>query len=109
MATELTYYLYEGLLTGFAAGYFIHVAALSGGGGGSTRTPSTLITNNPYATGVRTTGQGARHHHGGPIPLGTYTIQAPAPHPHLGRSCALEPARYTQLHGRGGFFIHGRG
>ena len=33
MATELTYYLYEGILTGFAAGHFIHVAALSGGVG----------------------------------------------------------------------------
>jgi hypothetical protein len=109
MATELTYYIYEGILTGFVGGVFIHVLALSGGGGGSTKTASTFVSNNPYATSVKTTGKGAAHEHGGPIPLGDYKIHVPAQHPHLGRSCFLEPTRNTWLHGRRGFFIHGRG
>lgn len=109
MATGLTYYLFEGILTGFAAEQLIHVSALSGGGGGSTKAQPTSNTNNPYATGVKTTGQGKRHEHGGPIPVGTYKIHAPAQHPHLGRSCFLEPTEHVRLHGRGGFFIHGTG
>ena len=109
MSTELTYYIYEGILTGFAAGGFIHVLAYSGGGGGSTKTAATFVTNNPYATGVKTTVKGAGHYHGGPIPLGDYEIHAPTQHPHLGRSCFLEPTRNTQLHGRSGFFIHNMG
>jgi hypothetical protein len=109
MATELTYYIYQGLLTGFAEGAFIHVHARSGGGGGSTKTVSTFVSNNPYSTGVKTSGTGAKHQHGGPVPLGDYKIHAPAHHPRLGRSCFLEPTRNTRLHGRSGFFIHGMG
>lgn len=110
MATELTYYIGEGLLTGFAGGRFIHVHALSGGRGGTTVPGATTgIANNPYATGVKATGSGGAHRHGGPLPVGDYTINAPEQHPHLGRSCRLDPDRLNRMHNRGGFFIHGRG
>jgi hypothetical protein len=110
MTTELTYYIWEGLLTGFAAGRLIHICALSGGRGGTTVPRATTgIANNPYATGVKTSGTGTAHQHGGPLPVGDYTINAPAQHPHLGRSCRLDPDPRNRMHHRGGFFIHRQG
>ena len=110
MPALLTYYIWEGVLTGFAGGAFVHIPALSGGGGGSTsRGATTRLVNNPYATGVKTQGTGAGHQHGGPIPLGSYKINPPAQHPHLGRACRLDPTGANHMHNRGGFFIHGRG
>jgi hypothetical protein len=112
MSASLTYYLFEGLLTGITAGHLVNVQALSGGGGGSTRHGGNADTNNPYSQGVKTTGSGAAHHHGGPIPTGRYRILPPAHDPHLGRSCRLDPYDRDQekrMHGRSGFFIHGRG
>ena len=41
----LTYYLFEGILTGLAADRVFHLTALSGGGGGTTRSKPTAATN----------------------------------------------------------------
>jgi hypothetical protein len=112
MSASLTYYLFEGVLTGLASGHMIHVSALSGGGGGSTQHAGNADTNDPYAQGVKTTGSGKDHRHGGPIPTGRYRIQPPAHHPHLGLSCRLDPYDRDQaphMLGRDGFYIHGRG
>lgn len=48
MRTNLSYYIFEGLLTGFANGNLVHISALSGGGGGSTRHRASDAVNNPY-------------------------------------------------------------
>ncbi len=109
MAANLTYYIFEGLLVGTANERFVHIAALSGGGGGSTRNRTDGKANNPYETGFKTRGSGKLHQHGGPIPVGRYTIQSPAKHPHLGLSCRLDPSAHNSMMGRGGFYIHGRG
>jgi hypothetical protein len=110
-AADLTYYIFEGILTGFVEGRMIHMSALSGGGGGSTTRKSVdPVTNNPYAAGLKTTGapRASGHVHGGPIPPGTYTIRPPAIHPHLGLSAKLEHRHWRPM-GRDGFFIHYRG
>ena len=111
MATELTYYIFEGLLVGFAGGGFIHIFAGSGGGAGSKVHHTSWTANNPYATGVKTTGKAAAksHQHGGPLPLGNYTIHPSAQHSRLGRSCFLEPDSHNYMHARSAFFIHGQG
>lgn len=108
-SANLTYYIFEGLLVGFAGERFFHVAAGSGGGAGSTKNSPSFHANNPYSTGVKTQGTAAKHVHGGPIPVGKYRISTPAQHPHLGRSAYLQPSKPAALHGRSGFFIHGRG
>jgi hypothetical protein len=107
-SSTLTYYIFEGLLVGLVAGKSIELSALSGGGGGSTKHTPAGSVNNPYATGVKTTGSGSQHVHGGPIPAGAYKICAPANHPHLGLSAQLEPEQ-SKVKVRGGFFIHGQG
>jgi len=112
MSATLTYYIFEGLLTGLANGHVYNLEALSGGGGGSTAHPGNADTNNPYSQGVKTTGEGKAHRHGGPIPMGRYRIEPPAQNRHLGRSCRLDPfdrVQDKQMFGRDGFFIHGRG
>jgi hypothetical protein len=112
MAASLTYYIFEGVLTGTADGRMIHMEALSGGGGGSTQNTPDANTNNPYSTGVKTEGSGRQHRHGGPIPIGRYRVLPPSRHPHLGLSCRLDPyddAQTRGMMGRDGFYIHGRG
>lgn len=112
MAAHLTYYIFEGELTGTANNRMWNVTALSGGGGGSTRNPTDGNTNNPYAQGVKTEDGKSGHRHGGPIPAGRYRIAAPSRHPHLGLSARLDPYDADQtriMMGRDGFYIHGRG
>lgn len=110
MAANLTYYINEGVLAGTVGRSTLHLIALSGGAAGSTRNPTAPAMNNPYMTGLVTTGSSgaANHVHGGPIPPGRYTIERPSQHPHLGLSARLvnPPGRAG---GRDGFYIHGRG
>lgn len=112
MSASLTYYIWEGVLTGIADGHMVNLRALSGGGGGSTQHGGNSDTNNPYSQGVKTGGSGKSHVHGGPIPVGRYRIQSPSRNPHLGLSARLDPYDHSQegqMFGRDGFFIHGRG
>ena len=104
----LTYYIFEGVLAGLVNGATISISALTGGGGGSTKHAPDASMNNPYMYGLKTTGTGSQHQHGGPIPLGSYKISPPAHHPHLGLSAQLNPERPLP-NNRGGFFIHNRG
>jgi hypothetical protein len=108
---KLTYYLFEGILTGTVAGKFVHLQARSGGGGGTTSEAGAndpAAANNPYRTGQRQQA-GVR---GGPIPPGGYAIKCPAKW-HGGRAARLEPAvsaGFQEWTGRtGGFLIHGSG
>ncbi len=52
---------------------------------------------------------GKDHVHGGPIVPGLYTIEMPTHRPGLGFCARLVPAPGQNMHGRGGFHIHGRG
>lgn len=112
MAAYLTYVIFTGRLVGFANGRSFNIHALSGGGGGSRNpdNPDVLydpgVINNPYMTGQRTM-PGERR--GGPIPPGSYKINSPAKHKHLGLSAQLTPRSTASMAGRGGFYIHGRG
>ncbi len=110
MAANLTYYIWEGILTGYANGKTFHIPALSGGAGGSTKHLSGRAANNPYMEGLKAAGRAnaPRHVHGGPIPPGKYTIKKPAHHPHLGPSAKLVHPHFKPI-GRDGFYIHGRG
>jgi hypothetical protein len=108
---NLTYYLFEGVLAGTVAGKPLHMLALSGGGGATTRKsgPSApALVNNPYMTAQRQV-TGVR---GGPIPLGKYTIKKPEPW-HGGKAAHLvpeDPKNFLERTGRsGGFLIHARG
>ena len=114
---DLTYYIVEGVLTGVVNGKGIHMIALSGGGGGSTKNPasggipgrSAVVMNNPYMEGLKTVGSGKTHVHGGPIPPGSYSIETPEKHGHLGLSARLDSLNGNKPMGRDGFYIHGRG
>ena len=107
--TQLTYYLFEGILVGNVGERRFHIPALSGGGGGSTKSPAADSTNNPYMTGLKTGETKDGHRHGGAIPVGKYRISPPVHNPHLGLAAQLTPSGTQPMYGRGGFFIHGRG
>ena len=111
MPANLTYYIFEGVLTGTANGHMINITALSGGGGGSREHGGNSDTNNPYSQSLKTQ-EGKTHVHGGPIPVGRYKVLPPGRHPHLGLSARLDPydeAQTRSMFGRDGFYIHGRG
>ena len=110
MPANLTYSIFEGVLTGLIGGRIIHIRALSGGGGGSTAHRANASTNNPYMESLKTSKPGASggHVHGGPIPPGKYAVSTPAHHPHLGLSARLVHPHLKPA-GRDGFYIHGRG
>ncbi|MFP5261297.1 MAG: hypothetical protein ACLGJB_05260 [Blastocatellia bacterium] len=109
LGASLTYYIFEGVLVGVAGSSVIHIFSLSGGGGGSKKYRPTAAGNNPYMEGLKTSGSGAKHHHGGPVPPGRYVIHPPENHPHLGRAARLEPDKRNNMMGRDAFYIHGRG
>lgn len=111
-AVELNYSISSAILSSLSSTQPFTIVAYSGGRGGS-KTPGAadpLIMNNPLAMCVKT--DHAAGIHGGPLPIGSYTIDPPAHHPHLGYSARLTPIAGTSLFGmcgRDGFYIHGRG
>ncbi len=117
-STKLSYYIWDGLLVGLLAGKPIEISAVSGGGASSTKSAPADTANNPYATGVITTGKAdsANHVHGGPIPPGFYKILPPGMYTPQGADpkkvhfLAAQLAREGKFKTRdGGFLIHGRG
>jgi hypothetical protein len=109
MSAVFSYYIFEGRLVGTAAGKFFDLHALTGGGGGRYGpSPDVNVVNNPYATSLKTKAS-PTHTHGGPIPPGSYDIENPSKHPHLGLSAQLTARHANQMFGRSGFFIHNRG
>jgi hypothetical protein len=107
---RLTYYIFEGVMVGFVDSGLVHLTALSGGGGGSTKHSANENANNPYVYALKEVDDKGQklHVHGGPIPPGTYQIHPPSVHPKLGLSARLEPLQPLPGH-RGGFYIHGQG
>ena len=116
---SLTYYIFDHLLEGQTGGKAFRASAHSGGGGGSKSTSpgwqDDSVRDNPYMTFLKQADQDKGPHakggpwHGGPIPVGDYTIHTPAIDVHLGLSARLTPAQTNVMFNRGGFFIHGRG
>jgi hypothetical protein len=107
---QLTYYIFEGVLTGIIGTEVIHVTALSGGGGGSKAHAAHDSTNNPYQYALKEVGDknSRTHVHGGPIPPGPYHILLPVVDANLGPCAKLHPL-FTLPGHRGGMAIHGRG
>ena len=105
MGAELTYMIWEGILSGRSGGQRFFVSALSGVAGGSTKLHPSRDSNNPYSTGLKAGGT----IRGGPIPNGRYRISPPRKSAHLGMCARLTPQRPAAMMGRGGFYIHGRG
>jgi hypothetical protein len=120
---RLTYYIFEGVLTGFLSpeapaqdGHglaeaempkLIHIVAWSGGAGGSKVLPPEDSANNPYDYALQEDDEAGIR--GGPIPPGRYKILPPSHHPKKHFLCArLEPLQPLPNH-RGGFLIHGQG
>ncbi len=115
---NLTYYIFEGVLTGTVNGRFVHIFTYSGGGSGydpkrpkaANYSRDSQAANNPYRTGQVT--NEAANIRGGPIPPGKYIIAKPSKW-HGSRAARLEPVNpvtFFKRTGRdGGFLIHGRG
>jgi hypothetical protein len=114
---NLTFYIYEGLLTGYLNGQFVIFSAKSGGGGASKLgiTDSSVV-NNPdkieKKMGYVKKEDAKKENRGGPIPPGTYKILKPVS---WGKSkkAVIEPLGTTmellKKIGRGGFLFHARG
>ncbi len=106
--TDLIYNILEEQLVGEIDKVSISAYAVSGGRAGSkTRgAVNPLLANNPYATRVKKKGEKQDAPPGGPIVLGRYSLQT---HETKANMIRLVPAAGTDMHGRSGFLIHGRG
>jgi hypothetical protein len=96
---------------GLLAGNPFEMSALSGGGGGSTKSAPADTVNNPYNTGVETRGRPRRSES---CAWGSDSARAlqdsnTAVDKHVGLSARLDPENKSKKHARGGFLIHNRG
>ena len=105
---QLSYFIFEGVLTGVFGRDQIYITAWSGGAGGSKKLKPTDDANNPYSYGVKEVSDPKNPTRGGPIPPGPYRILPPGRDAHLGLCSRLVP-QFTPLNHRGGFAIHGQG
>jgi hypothetical protein len=108
---QLTYFIWEGVLTGIFGSEQILVTAWSGGGGGSRKAKFTEAANNPYLYGLKAIEDKHKKPivRGGPIPPGSWRVHAPGPHKGFKKDvCVLDP-QFTLPNGRGGFLIHSQG
>lgn len=116
---QLEYYIIERALLGSIGGKRLHMFALSGGGGGSRGKRGifpTEVVNNPYfeSKPPKHAESDPKHEHGGPLPLGWYTVSPPrastkAERAQMGRCAKLTPRKWTNMMNRRGMFIHGQG
>jgi hypothetical protein len=104
MGTDLIYNIVEQLLAGTIDGTSVSAHVVSGGRAGSKTKGAVnpFLANNPYATGVKKQDKTP----GGPLILGTYTLQT---HESRANWIRLAPAAGNSMRGRAGFAIHGRG
>jgi hypothetical protein len=108
---QLTYYIFEGVLTGIFGTEQTCVTAWSGGGGGAKRVNANENTNNPYMYGLKAVADKNKKPivRGGPIPPGSWKIYPPGPHKGFKKAvCVLDP-QFTLPNARGGFLIHSQG
>lgn len=101
---ELTYNVVELTLSGNIDGKTFHARAYSGGRAGSKKgkVVHPMLANNPFATGVKL----GDTNPGGTLPLGTYELKT---HESRKNWIRLNPVAGTNMHGRAGFAVHGRG
>lgn len=104
---DLTYNSVEMKLTGSIDGYKIDANAYSGGRAGSKQRGAVhpILANNPFLTSVKKI-DGDDKSIGGTLPLGTYELKT---HEKKKNWIRLNPIAGTNLKGRAGFAIHGRG
>jgi hypothetical protein len=107
MAAELTFNIVEAHLTGKVDGVHINSRAHSGGRGGSKQAgvQKYFLMDNPFATRAKRNDKD-KASIGGTLPMGCYSLR-----PHESRSnwIRLIPATGTDMKGRDGMAIHGRG
>mgnify|MGYP001286680606 CR=1 FL=1 len=120
-AAHLTFDASAELLSGLVGTHHFHVHAVSGGGRGATvaGVASERLTSHMATTKtIKQNGQYIQR--GGTLPPGAYTCQYLANHPPFGECIRLHAlpsataihspfATMPIVHGRGGFYIHGRG
>jgi hypothetical protein len=101
---DLVFNIVECLLVGRIGKVEISATAVAGGRAGSKSkgVVDFVLANNPFATGVKKQGKKP----GGPLPLGRYKL---VPHEKKANWIRLVPLAGTNLNGRAGFAIHGRG
>jgi hypothetical protein len=101
---DLTYNVVEMTLVGSIDGHAFNARAYSGGRAGSKQSGVVhpMLANNPFATGVKLT----KDNPGGTLPLGTYALKT---HESRKNWIRLNPVSGTNMKGRAGFAIHGRG
>ena len=105
---DLTYNIVEMTLTGNIDGHHFNARAYSGGRAGAKQSNVVhpMLANNPFLTSVRKIKKGDQTI-GGSLPLGLYELKI---HENKKQKfIRLNPIQGTNLHGRGGFLIHGRG
>jgi hypothetical protein len=106
-------------LTGMIGTDHFHLHAVSGGGRGRTVGVASDTVESHLAT-TQLIKHGPRAHRGGTLPPGTYRCQYLANHHHFHECVRLHAlpsataihspfATMPIVHGRGGFYIHGRG
>jgi hypothetical protein len=108
---QLTYYIWEGVLTGIFGSEQIYVTAWSGGGGGAKKLNPNENTNNPYTYGLKAVEDKKKHPivRGGPIPPGSWKVEPPGPHKGFKREVCVLDAQFQLPNNRGGFLIHSQG
>jgi len=102
--TDLVYNIVEAHLVGSIDGAYINARAGSGGRAGS-KTPGAVnqnLANNPFGTRVKLT----EANPGGALQMGFYTLRT---HESRENWIRLNPSPGTNMHGRAGMAIHGRG
>jgi hypothetical protein len=102
---DFVYNVVEQSLTGGIDGTFLSAHAVSGGRAGSKTKGATnvFLANNPYATNVKKRGDA---NPGGAIPLAAFYLKT---HESRKNWVRLVPLDASDLKGRDGFAIHGRG
>ena len=107
LGTDFGYNIVELSLYGELDGVTFHARAVSGGRAGSKTAGAVnpILANNPYLTGVKKSGQVP----GGPLVMGTYTMRTHEDKAKRKDYIRLEPCAGTDMNGRSGMLIHGRG
>jgi len=101
---DLTYNIVDMSLSGNLSGRAFNAVAYSGGRAGSKQEKAVhpILANNPFGTGMKLSDKTP----GGSLPLGLYELRT---HETRKNWVRLNPVAGTNMRGRAGFAIHGRG
>ncbi len=108
---QLTYYIWEGVLTGIFGDEQIYATAWSGGGGGAKTLKPNENTNNPYMYALKAVEDKKRNPivRGVAIPPGSWRVYPPGQHKGFRKEVCVLEAQFTLPNQRGGFLIHSQG